>query len=63
MPKGLMKRPLSSFYFQGWLLVENAVYWDRICYNMVRNLEDQCFALIVVTTALIALFWLELIAY
>ena len=48
---------------RGWLLVESSVYWDSSYRNVVRTLKDQWFALALGATALIALFWLELLAY
>jgi hypothetical protein len=47
---------------RGWLLVESSVYWDSSYRNVVRTLKDQWFALALGATALIALFWLELLA-
>ena len=47
---------------RGWLQVESSVYWDSSYRNVVRTLKDQWFALALGATALIALFWLELLA-
>lgn len=47
---------------RGWLLVESSFYWGNSYRNMVRTLKDQWFALALGATALIALFWLELLA-
>ena len=47
---------------RGWLLVESSFYWGNSYRNVVRTLKDQSFALTLGVTALIALFWLELLA-
>ena len=46
----------------GWLLAESSFYWGNSYRNVVRTLKDQWFALALGATALIALFWLELLA-
>ena len=46
----------------GWLLAESSFDWGNSYRIVVRTLKDQWFALALGATALIALFWLELMA-
>ena len=43
-------------------MAESSFYWGNSYCNVVRTLKDQWFALALGATALIALFWLELLA-